>query len=101
MTIYTLESETGNIIAFPTPEAAVPASQTPFDVFTSQQELAELIAHWPADRLLAVYNSLPGVQPLKSLQDSQRAAAKIWERVEKLGQMVSTMADPGPAPDAK
>ena len=46
MTIYTLETETGNITAFPTAEAAAAVSQTPFDVFTNQQELAELIAQW-------------------------------------------------------
>ena len=49
MTIYTLETETGNLTAFPTAEAAAAASQTPFDIFTNQQELAELIAQWPAD----------------------------------------------------
>src|ERR1700726_359250 len=86
MTIYTLETETGNITAFPNVEAAAATSQTPFDVFTSQQELAELIAQWPADRLLSTYNTLPGVQPLKRLQDPKRAAGKIWQRIAKLGQ---------------
>jgi hypothetical protein len=99
MTIYTLETESGNITAFPTAEAAVAASQTPFDAFTSQQELAELIANWPADRLLSTYNSLPGVQPLKRLQDPKRAAGKIWQRIAKLGQMVSV--EPESAPRAK
>ena len=99
MTIYTLETETGNITAFPTAEAAAAASQTPFDVFTNQQELAELIAQWPADRLLSTYNSLPGVPPLKRLQDAKRAAGKIWQRIAKLGQMVSV--DPAPRAQAK
>jgi hypothetical protein len=99
MTIYTLEAETGNITAFPTAEAAAAATQTPFDVFTSQQELAELIAPWPADRLLSTYNSLPGVPPLKRLQDPKRIAGKIWQRIAKLGQMVSV--DPVPTPRAK
>ena len=99
MTIYTLETETGNITAFPNAEAAAATSQTPFDVFTSQQELAELIAQWPADRLLSTYNSLPGVQPLKRLQDPKRAAGKIWQRIAKLGQIGSV--DPAPAPRAK
>jgi hypothetical protein len=101
MTIFTLENETGNITAFATAEAAAAASQTPFDVFTSQQELAELIARWPADRLLTTYNSLPGVTPLKSLKDAKRAAAKIWERVEKLGQMVSAEPAPPAQPEPK
>jgi hypothetical protein len=92
MTIYTLENETGNITAFPTAEAAVAANETPFDVFTSQQELAELMANWPADRMLSTYNSLPGVAPLKSLSDPKRAARKIWQRIAKLGQMTKVEA---------
>jgi hypothetical protein len=46
MTTYTLENEPGNSTAFAAPEAAAVGSQTPFDVFTSRQELAELIAQW-------------------------------------------------------
>src|SRR6202035_4898996 len=81
--------------AFPNVEAAAATSQTPFDVFTSQQELAELIAQWPADRLLSTYNSLPGVQPLKRLQDPKRAAGKIWQRMGQIGSV-----DPESAPRA-
>ncbi|MGA2592353.1 MAG: DUF3489 domain-containing protein [Bryobacteraceae bacterium] len=88
MTIFTID-ETDNITAFANAEQAAAASTTPFDLFTNQQELAELITPWPADRLLAIYNSLPGVKPLKSLKDAKTAASKIWERVEKLGQMVA------------
>jgi hypothetical protein len=87
-TIFTIDDE-NSITAFATAEAAAAACTTPFDLFTNQQELSELIASWPADRLLATYNSLPGVRPLKSLKDAKTAAAKIWERVEKLGQMVA------------
>ena len=39
--------------------------------------------------MVATYNSLPGVKPVKALKDPKTAAAKIWERVEKLGQMVA------------
>ena len=55
----------------------------------SQEELAELLAGWPAERWDATYNSLPGVKRVKSLKDPKTAASKIWERVEKLGQMVA------------
>jgi hypothetical protein len=88
MTIFTIDNQ-NNITAFATPAAAAAASTTPFDLFTDQKELADLLASWPAERLAATYNSLPGVKPLKSLQDPQTAASKIWERVEKLGQMVA------------
>jgi hypothetical protein len=88
MTIFTIDNE-NNITAFATAEAAAAASSTPFDLFTNQKELAELLAGWPAGRWVATYNSLPGVKPVKSLKDSKTAARKIWERVEKLGQMVA------------
>ena len=100
MTIFTIDNENA-ITAFATAEAAAAASSTPFDLFTDQKELAELIARWPAERLLATYNSLPGVKPVKALKDSKTAASKIWERVEKLGQMVATepaAAEPEAAP---
>lgn len=88
MTIFTIDND-NSITAFATAEAAAAASQTPFDLFTDQKELAELLAGWPAERLLATYNSLPGVKPVKALKDPKTAASKIWERVEKLGQMVA------------
>jgi hypothetical protein len=47
------------------------------------------MANWPAGRLLSTYNSLPGVQPLKSLQDPKRATSKIWQRIAKLGQIIN------------
>ena len=89
MTIFTIDNE-NNITAFATAAAAAAASTTPFDLFTDQKELAELLASWPAERLVATYNSLPGVKPIKSLKDPKTAASKIWERVAKLGQMVAS-----------
>jgi hypothetical protein len=88
MTIFTIDNE-NSITAFATAEAAAAASSTPFDLFTDQKELAELLAGWPAERLVATYNSLPGVKPVKALKDPKTAASKIWERVEKLGQMIA------------
>jgi len=84
MTIFTID-ETDNITAFATAEAAAAASTTPFDLFTDQKELTELIAGWPAERLVATYNSLPGVKPVKALKDPKTAASKIWERIKGLG----------------
>src|SRR5580658_3592314 len=81
MTIFTIDNE-NSITAFATAEAANAASATPFDLFTNQQELAELIANWPAERLLATYNSLPGVKPVKALKDSKTAAKDLGARRE-------------------
>jgi hypothetical protein len=88
MTLFTIDQE-NSITAFATAAEANAACTTPFDLFTNQKELAELLAGWPAERLLATYNSLPGVKPVKALKDAKTAASKIWDRVEKLGQMVA------------
>ena len=45
---------------------------------TSQKQLAELAATWPAERLVEIWNSLPGVEPVKSFKSAQAAAGRIW-----------------------
>jgi len=44
------------------------SAATPFDSFAIPKELAELVAGWPAERLVAIWNSLPGVTPVKPFQ---------------------------------
>ena len=60
MTTFTINHE-NNIVAFASPEEAAAATTTPFDSFSSQQELAELAAPWPAERFVAIWNSMAGV----------------------------------------
>ena len=64
MPTFTIDND-NNIMAHGTPEEAAAANTTPFDSFSSQQELAELVAGWPAERLVAIWNGLPGVEPVK------------------------------------
>ena len=89
MTTFTI-NEQNEIVAFSTPEEASAATQTPFDSFTSEQELADLAKNWPAERLVATWNSLPGVVALKSLPDTKAAkdrwAKRIWQRIQTLGE---------------
>jgi hypothetical protein len=59
---------------------------TPFDSFASQKELAELAAGWPAERLVAIWNSLPGVTPVKKFKDRTTAATRIWKNIQNLGE---------------
>ena len=65
MTTFTID-EQNNITAFGTQEEAAATTTTPFDSFASQKDLAELASGWPAERLVAIWNSLPGVKPVKS-----------------------------------
>ena len=84
MTTFTIDTE-NNITAFGSAEVAAAATTTPFDTFASQKELAALAAAWPAERLVAIWNSLPGVKPLESFKSNKAAVSRIWARIQGLG----------------
>ena len=86
MTIFTID-EQNNITAVASQQDAAAASTTPFDSFRSQKELADLMAGWPAERLVAIWNSLPGVTQVKSCQGPKAAAARVWKRIQGLGEL--------------
>jgi len=81
---FTIDND-NNITAHGTPDEAAAATATPFDSFSSQQELAELAKTWSAERLVAIWNSLPGVTPTKKFKDRKAAVRRIWERIQGLG----------------
>jgi hypothetical protein len=93
MTTFTIDKE-NNITAFGSAEEAAAAIATPFDSFASQQELAKLVAGWPAERLVAIWNGLPGVEPLKKFKNAKIAASRIWERIQSLGEAAKPAAEP-------
>jgi hypothetical protein len=92
MTIFTID-EQNDITAFGTPEEAAAATATPFDSFASQKELADLVAGWPTERLVALWNSLPGVAPEKTFKSAKTAASRIWERIQGLGEAAKPEAE--------
>ena len=93
MTTFTIDTD-NNITAFGTPEEAAATTTTPFDTFASQQELAELIAAWPAERLVGIWNSLPGVESVKGFKSAKTAASRIWQRIQRLGEAAQPEAEP-------
>jgi hypothetical protein len=93
MTTFTIDTD-NNITAHATPEEAAASTTTPFDSFSTQQELVELAKAWPPKRLLAIWSSLPGVRPIRRFKDYKAAAPRIWERIQAL-------AEPAPAPPAQ
>jgi hypothetical protein len=92
MTTFTID-EQNNITAFGSAEEAAAATATPFDSFASQKDLAELVAAWPAERLVAIWNSLPGVEPVKGFKSPKAAANRIWERIQGLGEPAKPQAE--------
>src|SRR5580700_10835535 len=93
MTTFTIDTD-NHITAHATPEEATATTTTPFDTFGSQQEFTELAKSWPAKRLLSIWSSLPGVQPIRKFQDRRTATTRIWERI----QGVAAPVPPQPAP---
>jgi Protein of unknown function (DUF3489) len=96
---FTIDSE-NNLTVFGSPAEAANATAIPFDSFASEQELAELAAAWQAERLIAIWNSLPGVTPVKRFKDRKTAVGRIWTRIQGLGEPAVAEAKPGanPAP---
>ncbi|MGA1994030.1 MAG: hypothetical protein ABSH46_23565 [Bryobacteraceae bacterium] len=90
---FTIDSD-NNITAFGPAEEAAAATTTPFDSFASQKELAALIAGWPAERLVALCNSLPGVEPVERFKSAKAAAKRIWSRLQAFGEAAKAAAEP-------
>src|ERR1019366_2982384 len=94
MKTFTID-EQNNITAFGTQEEAAATTTTPFDSFASEQELAELAKAWPPERFVAVWNSIPGVKPVKNVKNAEGAAGRIWERIQTLGETAELKAKGG------
>ena len=77
MKTFTID-EQNNITAFGTQLEAAATTTTPFDSFASQKELSELVAGWPAERLVAIWNSLPGAKAVRSFKTAKVAAGRIF-----------------------
>ena len=63
MTTYTIENESNNLIGHLSEQDADVV--TGAKRFSSEEELANLAASWPTARLVAIFNGLPGVTPVK------------------------------------
>ena len=92
MTTFTIDTD-NNITAHGSPEEAAAATTTPFDSFGSQQELAELVAGWPPERVVAIWNSLAGVESVKTFKSAKTAASRIWESIQSLAEAAKPTAE--------
>jgi hypothetical protein len=77
---FTIDSE-NNITAIES-SAAIPYNA---QQFSSEKELGKLAADWPAERLVDIWNGLPGVKPLKKFATRNAAAGRIWKAIQSLG----------------
>jgi hypothetical protein len=78
--------------------AQVPAGTDRSTTFSTEKELAKLIADWPISRLIDAWNSFAGVapfddlKPIKKFTNRKSAVARIWKAVTRLTPLVGPVA---------
>jgi hypothetical protein len=96
MKTFTIENENNNITVYATAKAAEGVLDS--ECFGSEAALATVAAQWPAARLVDIFNSLPGVTPVRKFTDRATAVSRIWKVIQSLGETVPA-ADPEPEAD--
>jgi hypothetical protein len=94
MKTFTIDAD-NNICVFTSKKEAAAASQTPFDPFASQSELADLATDWPMSRLVEIWNSIPGVTAVSKFTNRKVATERIWKAIQGLG--TTALASESPA----
>ena len=90
MTTFTIDTD-NNITAHATADEA--AAIAGAEKFATATDLAGLAANWPADRLVEIWNSLPGVSPVEKFKDAKTAVGRIWKRIQGLGEPQKSRAE--------
>jgi hypothetical protein len=82
MTAFTIDSE-NNITVFASLKE-IQGSEEGTETFTNQEELVALADKWPRGRMVEVWNSLPGVQPVERFTSRRVAVGRIWKAIQHL-----------------
>ena len=97
MKTYVIETD-NNIIAFDTVQEA---ETTEGDRFTSLEQLTELAVEWQGARLVEIWNSIPGLTPVKRFTNRQAAVGRIWKAIQSLDGGKAARTGTGEAPKAR
>ena len=95
MTTFIINAE-NNIAALTAAEVAagLPEGAT---AFASEKELQRLAAGWPAERLVEIWNGIPGVKAVTRFTNRKAGVARVWNAIQGL----AVAAEAQPAPEAK
>jgi hypothetical protein len=63
--------------------------------------LAAFAAKWTKERLVEIWNSLPGVEPIQVARSPKAMATKIWARIQNLGETPADSAQAATGAPAK
>ncbi len=83
MRTFTIDQE-NNITVFASEKQAKVGETNGTEIFTTQEELAKLASVWAGERLVQIWNSLPGATPVKKFTDRKTAIARIWKAIQSL-----------------
>jgi hypothetical protein len=79
--------EEGGVTAYPSrKEAEEAVTSNEGYGFDSLQTLEASLGNAPATMATTIWNSLPGVEPVKGFKSKSVAAARIWKRLQSLGE---------------
>jgi uncharacterized protein DUF3489 len=82
MTAFAIDTD--NNISVHASSPLVKESENGSETFSNPQELDKLAARWPGVRLVEIWNSLPGVEPVQRFTSRQVAATRIWKAIQHL-----------------
>ena len=82
MTTFTIDAD--NNITVLASSQQIEENESETETFSNRQELAVLAAKWPGARLVEIWNSLPGVEPVERFTSRQVAATRIWKAIQHL-----------------
>jgi hypothetical protein len=82
MTAFTIDTDNNISVSASSPH--MKESENGSETFSNPQELDKLAARWPGARLVEIWNSLPGVEPVQRFTSRQVAATRIWKAIQHL-----------------
>jgi hypothetical protein len=86
MNTFAIDSD-NNITIFGPGEELPKAEETP--KFKSRDELGQLAESWPAERLVKIWNTLPGARPVKKFTNRNTAVSRVWKALQNLSPAVA------------
>jgi hypothetical protein len=100
MTTFLIEEETNNITVQMKPVNVDLVTKA--ETFRNEAEFTILTEKWPSARLVEVWNSLPGVSPVRKFTDRKTAVSRIWKAIQGFAESLPaefTSGHPGQSPD--
>ena len=94
---FTIDNESNNISVHATAQEAEAVANA--ERFRSEAGLDKIAADWPMARLVEIWNTLPGVNPVSKFKDRATAVTRIWKAVQTLAQTEPNLAEAEPCAD--